>query len=376
MALPFWASNGFDERHARFFERLDWNGNPLPSVAYRALVQARQIYVFAHAAVIGWFPEGAKVAETGMVSLLRDFRFKSSKHTGFIFSVNRDSSINSEVFDTYTHAFVLFAIAWVYRLNGERHLLSIADEIIDFLDSCLQDNINQGLFSVFPVTDQDKRQNPHMHLLEAYLALEAVAPGRGYIERATKLVGIFKKYLFHVHHKVLLEYFAADWTPHTDPWKRNVFEPGHHFEWIWLLDQYAKLTGENFDFWCGPLNENARVHGVTKSGLIYDELDVEMRVLKSSHRVWPHTEAIKSSVSRFLAGDSEALNFAAQMVQSLTENFLGKPFDCGWIDHITSEKIPIVDFVPASSLYHIFLSAVELSRALSLKENRFKDHAE
>jgi mannose-6-phosphate isomerase len=49
-----------------------------------------------------------------------------------------------------------------------------------------------------------------MHLLEASIALEIAAPGRGYLERAKKLIEIFKTRLFLADPGVLLEYFAED----------------------------------------------------------------------------------------------------------------------------------------------------------------------
>jgi mannose-6-phosphate isomerase len=96
-ALPLWSTAGFDEAGGRFFERLDWDGQPLTLAPHRAMVQARQIYVFAHAASLGWYPSGARLAEIAMASLLRDFRPTASK--GFAFSVNREGAIISDIRD-------------------------------------------------------------------------------------------------------------------------------------------------------------------------------------------------------------------------------------------------------------------------------------
>ena len=365
-ALPFWSTTGFDEVRGRFFERLDWTGQPVLSAPHRAMVQARQIYVFAHAALLGWFP-GGRVAEIAMASLLRDFQDKSSRSAGLAFSVSVDGVIVSDVRDAYTHAFVLFAIAWLYRLNGDTQLLVVADEVIGFIDARLEDPVNAGLFDMFPVTDQCKRQNPHMHLLEAYLALEAAAPGRGYLERAKKLIGILKTYLYNAEKRVLLEYFAADWSEHPDPAKSHVFEPGHHFEWVWLLHEYEKVSAEDLGFWITQLDESARYNGLTEEGLIFDEVSADMQVCKQSHRIWPHTEAMKAAVARYSKGDQDATHFADLMARSLMENFLDKPFSGGWIDHILADRQPLVTFVPASSLYHLFLAASELARGFRME---------
>ena len=145
--------------------------------------------------------------------------------------------------------------------------------------------VNGGLYDSAPVADRSKRQNPHMHLLEAYIALEIAAPGRGYLERAKKLIEIFKTRLFLADPGVLLEYFAEDWSSHPDPLKRRIFEPGHHFEWVWLLSEYEKLSGDDLSPWIHQLDGVARRCGVAENGLIFDELDADMRVLKRAHRI-------------------------------------------------------------------------------------------
>ena len=40
----------------------------------------------------------------------------------------------------------------------------------------------------------------------------------------------------------LRELFASDWTP-VHGRQGKVLEPGHHYEWTFLLDRWAKLTG-------------------------------------------------------------------------------------------------------------------------------------
>ncbi len=330
------------------------------------MVQARQIYVFSHAAHLGWLPGGGRLAEIAMASLLGKFCDESGPANGFAFSVSAENRPVSTVRDAYAHAFVLFALAWLYRLNGDRRLIDCADQTIGFIDAALEDPVHGGLYDKTPVDDRTKRQNPHMHLLEAYLALEAVAPGRGYAERAKKLVEIFKSRLFLSEPGILLEYFAEDWSSHPDPQKRGIFEPGHHFEWVWLLREYEKLTGEDMRASIALLDRNAREHGLGENGLIFDELKDDMSVLKRSHRIWPHTEAAKAAVARFSLGDVTAPDFASAMVDALGASFLDRPFAGGWIDHIGANGVPLVDFVPASSLYHLFLAAAEMSRAFGI----------
>jgi len=342
-ALPAWAARGFDERAGRFHERLDLSGAPV-AVPYRAMVQARQIFVFAHAAEQGWMTEGANLAETAMASLLRDFATDEGDETHFAFAIHpATGSVCAEQRDAYAHAFILFALAALHRLNGDQRLLDKADRVIRFVERRLTDPQHGGLFDALPAP-YEKRQNPHMHLLEAYLLLARTAPGCGYEARAAALVSLFRRHFFR--DGVLLEYFAPDWSVTRPTW-----EPGHHFEWVWLLDEYRALTGDQLQAEMDALYRSATHQGVAASGLVIDALSSDGEVLARSHRIWPHSEAIKAAATR---GERE---LADAMAGGLMRHFLDQPFAGGWIDHVSAEGAPLVDYVPASTLYHLVLAA-------------------
>jgi len=265
----------------------------------------------------------------------------------------------SDTRDAYTHAFVLFALAWLHRVNRDETLLTLADKTDAFVQARLFDSERGGMFETAPATTRTKRQNPLMHLLEAYLALERSAPGRGYLERARAVVELFKTRLFDARDGVLLEHFSEDWSAHPDSSMATVVEPGHHFEWVWLLREYRELSGESLGEWSDRLYRFALERGIATGSLVHDELDSDGAVRKASHRVWPHTEAIKAAMARLADGDERARAVGEAMARAMLERFLDRPFAGGWIDHTSSAGAPLVDYVPASTLYHLFFAASE-----------------
>jgi mannose/cellobiose epimerase-like protein (N-acyl-D-glucosamine 2-epimerase family) len=363
--LPFWATTGFLQDRGSFCERLDFAGRPIRDVPQRAMVQARQIYVYAHAAALGIFPEGASLSHKALSTLLDRYCDERGARYGFAFALYLDGGIAAPVRDSYTHAFILLALAWSFRITQDRELLRIADETILFIESFLVDQSRLGLFDEYPVRSRQKRQNPLMHLLEAYLALHEVAPSGRYIEKAAAIIDLFKARLFQRNLNVLLEHFAEDWSSHPDQRLGRVFEPGHHFEWVWLLGWYGRLVGDDVSELAEPLYAIARKHGVDTTGLCFDEVFLDLAPSKHSHRLWPHTEGAKAAAVRFASGDFDAAEFAEAMIAALNQMFLGRPFSAGWIDHFASDGTPLVDFVPASSLYHIFGAFAELSHAFA-----------
>ena len=53
-ALPFWAAHGLDADNGGYVEQLTLDGADAGVAFKRTRVAARQIYVFSHAAVMGW----------------------------------------------------------------------------------------------------------------------------------------------------------------------------------------------------------------------------------------------------------------------------------------------------------------------------------
>ena len=86
-----------------------------------------------------------------------------------------------------------------------------------------------------------RRQNPHMHLLEALLALHAATGEKNWLRRAGALVDLFKRRFSDPQTGALIEFFAEDWSPRPGD-EGRLREPGHQFEWVWLLYEYIALT--------------------------------------------------------------------------------------------------------------------------------------
>ena len=358
--LPFWAEAGFDRDCGVFCERLDFAGRDCVSVPRRAMVQARQIYVYSAADKDGVFRNGADLADRAMHSFLRLYLDERDPRGGFAFSIDAAGNRVSNFRDSYAHAFVLLSLASLYEATGERRLLSAAESTLQFIDRHLVCNDHGGLLDRCPPAESVKRQNPLMHFLEACLALHEAAPEGPYLERAQGIVRLFEDRLFRWDEGALPEVFSADWS--LDPAAPAFFEPGHHFEWIWLLDWFRRVGGRLGSGAEDRLWDSARAYGLDARGWCYDRVGIDFRPLDRSTRLWPHTEGARAGLARHAAGEAQGLSFCAQMLQTLNEIFLGRPFAGGWIDRFDADLEPTVDHVPASSLYHLYGAFREVHR--------------
>ena len=358
-ALPLWSSAGVDPLRGTFVERLSTAGEPLFDVPRRTMVQARQIYVFAHAHLLGVSPAGRDLALGAAERLVAD-RHAVDGQPGWVFSADRDGRVVDPRRDLYTHAFVLYGLAWAHRLSPSPRFVDAALTTIDFLDRAFAAP-RGGYVSGLPAAAERLEQNPHMHLFEAMLAWwEATGEAR-FLARAGELHALMAARFFQPTTGILPEYFDATWNPCTGVTGR-ICEPGHHYEWSWLLRTYGRLIGRPDAPIATTLKAFADAHGRDRDGLVVDQTLDDGGVHRASRRTWPHTEAIKAEVAAHEAGDGTAPERAARIIGRLLDVFLGRPVAGGWIDQVDADGRPLVDFMPASTLYHVFLAMAEAHR--------------
>lgn len=358
-ALPLWATSGFDVEAGRFEEGLTFEGGRRRQVPIRLLVQARQVFVYALAERWHWHP-GSALVERAFAAMQRDY-FRPDGLDGWVFSIAREGSVADSTRDLYAHSFVLLAIASHVQATGRQEGLALARDTIAFLDRDLTAPLGGGYLEALPARAGPRRQNPHMHLFEAMLALWECSGDRHFLERAGKLFDLFVARFFQGEQGVLLEYFDAALQPATG--SGAVVEPGHHFEWCWLLRRYEKETGDDrVPAIVDRLYDHANRSGFDRDRLIVDEVRPDGTIAKASRRLWPMTEAIKCNLVEARLGRSGALESALELIEALHDRFLSAAPRGGWIDRLAEDGSQLGDFMPATSLYHLAGAVDEISR--------------
>jgi mannose/cellobiose epimerase-like protein (N-acyl-D-glucosamine 2-epimerase family) len=359
-ALPLWATVGFDTDHQRFEERLTFRAERLSDVPVRLMSQARQIYVYALAARRGWYAGAAELVSQAYLSMVRDYRGRNGRD-GWIFSIRRDGAVADSRRDLYAHAFVLLAIASYIEATGARDALSVADETLAFIDRHLAAPEAGGFLDGLPPLDGIRRQNPHMHMFEALLSLWECSGEARYLARAGEIFGLFASRFFRSDLGVLGECFTAGLEP-AEGNAGRLLEPGHHYEWVWLLRRFERASGRSVQSFADALYRHADTYGFDRDGLIVDELLLDGSHQTRSRRAWPITEAIKANVAEAARFREGAEGKASILAEVLLRRFLVSNPAGGWIDRLDEKGDPATNFMPASTFYHVACAIDELNR--------------
>lgn len=355
-ALPFWAATALDQDGFGFLEQLDLDGRPRDPGFKRLRTQARQVYVFCHAHLLGWSGPALEIAEAGHLALLGT----EMPGGGYPRTLSADGGVLDPTLDLYDQAFALYAMAWWARATGDLEHTKTAHRLMDTVEARLGGE-GRGFRSADPDTGE-RLQNPHMHLLEASLAWVETSGDARFRDLANTLVDMHLELFRQGDDGMLAEFFDADWRPVDGPRGRTA-EPGHQYEWAWLLGKAGVLLDRDLEAAARRLHSFARRLGHNPAtGLCWDCVDRDGRVQKATSRSWAQTEWLKAELALGEHWGDFDRGRIAEVVDLLLDKHLAWTPTGTWMDCLDAEGRPVADHIPASIFYHLFLAFAELLR--------------
>lgn len=355
-ALPLWWRNGADHVQGGFHELLAEDGSPAGTFR-RARVQGRQSYVFAQAGAMGWNGPWREAAAHGLAYLDARYRQPSGQ---FCTLVSEDGAVLNAATLLYDQTFALMAMATIVKLSPERSDLIAAGHALFEAIVAARKHPAGGY-----VETGEKRflSNPHMHFLEALLAWCEVEPDGVWGPAADGVANLACTKFIDRTHGFLREHFDETWAPAPGA-DGHVVEPGHQFEWAWLLMRWGQLRGHPeiravarrlFDHGLKGVDprRNAAVHAMND----------DFAVTVPTARLWAQTERIKAALS--LAVAEEALLAEAARGAATLARYLDTPVKGLWFDRFEPNGQFTPEPAPASSLYHIICCIACMREAAS-----------
>lgn len=319
----------------------------------RVRVQGRQIWAFAKAYSLGYGEHLLPCSIEAWQCVKKEFKHKDG---GFIHSVTVDGEpLNAHRY-LYEQTFLLLGLSALYGATKDDEYIKEAHNLYGWINEELA--AEEGFYTSAENKQEARQQNPHMHLFEALMALFEETKDSYWLKEAEKIHSLFCKYFFDNEHRLLREFFTGDWKSY-DKEKGHSVEPGHNYEWVWLLHLYNRLSGTSsseiqslYDF---------GVKGTSLDGLGYDECFPDGKLIRATSRMWVQTEALKANITQYeLYGDSLYLDRMEQIIDNLFAYYL---FDDGlWGDQLDADKNELSKVTPATTLYHLFLAFIEVVR--------------
>lgn len=336
--VPLWQGPGWNAQLALPYEALDAAQRPLPVQRYRAMACARQLYLFSSLIDQPAFPAARERAAALFQSLQRHFH--DDEQGGWFYSIDPHGAPLDTGKDLYTHAFIIFACAHYWARVRDAQVEAVLNEALALLHSRFADG--NGLYEAALARDWSSLgsgalQNPLMHLAEALLAV-LDAREDGAVQRTLlALADAMQAHFIDAEHGVMLEKprGAAD----------NWFEPGHQFEWFFLLQSSPLLRGTPLHASLERAFAYAEEVGVSADGGVLATLTVDGTPRDGSRRIWAQAEYLRALILR---PNSDAR--VQRQLQVLHERFLHAG---GWHESFDGEGRASRLDMPSTTPYHL-----------------------
>jgi mannose-6-phosphate isomerase len=361
-AYPLWSAAGVDAKRGAFVEALDQHGVS-PGIPCRARVPARQIYAFALAPALGWRGPAASLVERGLHCFITDYRRSDGL---FRTLVAADGTVLDDSATLYDQAFALLAFAATQRLMPDDSRWEDAAQAL--LAAVQRELQREGLGFDSGLPDRTPLQsNPHMHLFEACLAWARVSAQSTWRRVANEIAALALDRFVDPVSGCIHERFAADWLRAREEAAR-IIEPGHQFEWAWLLLSWADETWSSdrradavrAAFRLIEIGESAGVQGGVVVDALWDDLSLHDR----GARLWPQTERLKAAALAARITGRDAHWLAAVSAAQGLERYLTTRLPGLWRDRMTPTGAFQVGPAPAGNLYHIVAAIRAFTEAL------------
>lgn len=355
-ALPIWAELSADHAHGGCVEQLALDGGSSDGGFKRVRVPARQIYVYSHAYILGWEP-GLAHARHIYDSFIETAYLGDG--IGWAKLLTSDNAVLDDTIDLYDNAFALFALGWFYRASGDQAALDLALKTADVINTKLR-HPKIGFWHQVPANGP-RLQNPHMHLLEACLACLDASPQPIFEALAREVLDLFQTKFFDAKTGTLCEYFDDNLEPMQDT-SGQIVEPGHQFEWAWILAKANHTLSVDCDEIVKRLVAFGETYGVAPNGLTYNKITKSGVILDGGSRTWPNTERLKAAVALYETFGQDPTQVLNETLNALFANHLKHQQRGLWVDAFDQDGKPSAAAIPTSTFYHLFLAFAEVVR--------------
>ncbi|MGR3497695.1 MAG: AGE family epimerase/isomerase [Limimaricola soesokkakensis] len=381
-ALPGWLELAQDDSGA-VAERLEAPGKPLASPERTTLTQARLVFTFAHlhlATGSPWMREAAIAIHRYLDTALRDE--DGGYRVAALASGAPSAAPEHALRRTYDQSFALLALVTLRRAAPEAVPEGRVEACWNFISTRLTDPATGALWeddamaARGPWPGELRAQNPHMHMIEALLQAHEMTGEAVWRDRAAGLVEVGLRHFLDPDTGAIREFTGHDLAPFdtADGWRR---EPGHQYEWAWLLRRFAAMGGDPaVTETAARMQRFVEAHGLRRDGPLagapFDAVSADGAVTEPEHLLWPLTEAGKLYADLHAeTGDREYAARALALLELIFARYVADGSDPFWVNRLDRQGRVLWPEALSRLLYHLALFLTEGGRAglWSLKQD-------
>jgi mannose-6-phosphate isomerase len=318
-----------------YAENVDSNWKEVLDTQRTIVTQARLVYVFCHCSRLGnkelHMLADVELAKLAIESVRRMMSvFWKPELRGWIRSTDKIGNPLDTTLDSYGQSFGLFALALDYRVRNNPETRNTARQVLAALNEHASAPYGGGYLEYRPGGNPApglpfpnlRRQDPHMHLFEAFLAWYAVDRCGPWLERVQAMLQLMRE-KFRQPDGSLAAYFDENLNPaEGEAGKIRII--GDHYEWIWLLGQYEKITGDSsLRKDAEGLYAFAEKYGKDTDGLAFSAVDSGGTVLDRNKLLWMQLEMLKGYITLYeWTGDPVIFQTAKNTFKLIQEKYM------------------------------------------------------
>ena len=353
-AYPLWSTSGV-ARDGGFEECLDAEGNALP-LPRRLRVLPRQIYALVQSQRLACADDVAPIVRRSLAYLQQRYRRPDGLYRTLVDASGRPLDESALLYD---HSFILLGFASAAQILDEMvYFESEAANLWELISTRWRQS--GGFFLSADDASDAYLSNPLMHLLEACLEWSSVGANRHWALRAVKLGNLAVEHLVDPTTGGIFEKYTMDWRPVANSEGKRVIEPGHQFEWAWLLLRCFGGESLRHREAAMQLISLAERYGV-KNRFVVNTISDDGTCRDADSRLWPQTERLKANLLAYELTGNEAFARCAADAAEAIGAFLRTPKRGLWYDQRQSNGHFVPSPSPASSFYHLACALTQLA---------------
>jgi mannobiose 2-epimerase len=248
--LDWWAGHLVDEARGGFLGEIDADDQPVPEAPKGVILNTRLLWFFS--AMADWSGDVRALDLAHRAAGYIRERFLDGEQGGLYWLLDAEGQPLDSKKQAYAQAFAVYALAEYYHATQDTAARVFACELQALIEARFWDGARGGYIEALSrdwqalsdlrLSDKDqsapKTMNTHLHVLEAYTRLHAVAAS-GDTEAALRRVLSVMLERFTGSDGHLRLFFDMDWTDRTAS-----VSYGHDIEASWLIWEAAEALGD------------------------------------------------------------------------------------------------------------------------------------